>query len=77
MLTLAFAATNSAETGVPPTPLANPFTAVAKDMHLYNTTSIDSKVIGTVPTEIGLSFRESDKYEHWIYLDDSQHNIHG
>lgn len=65
------------ETGCPPTPLGWPFTAVVKDLKLHEAASIDGKVIGTVPTDVELSFRESEEAEHWIYIDDNDRRIHG
>lgn len=77
LLSMAFATTFAIEKGVPQTPLSRPFTAVAKNMSIYKSTSIEGKVIGTIPTEVELSFRESNEYEHWIYIDDTKHNVHG
>lgn len=65
------------EKGRPVTPLEHPFTAVVKNLKLYDSASINGKVIGTVPAEVELSFRESDESEHWIYIDDADHSIHG
>lgn len=76
-LLMAFSAALAAEVGAPPTPLGWPFAAVAKDMKLHNATSINGKTIGTVPTDTELSFRESEIYEHWIYIDDNEQNVHG
>lgn len=65
------------ETGCPATPLGWPFTAVVKDLKLYDSASIEGKVIGTVPPEVELAFRESDESLHWIYIDDADHRVHG
>lgn len=65
------------ETGCPATPLGWPFTAVVKDLKLYDSASIDGKTIGTVPSEVELAFRESEESEHWIYIDDGDRGVHG
>lgn len=65
------------ETGCPATPLGWPFTAVVKDLKLYDSASIDGKTIGTVPPEVELAFRESEESEHWIYIDDGDRGVHG
>lgn len=65
------------ETGCPSTPLGWPFTAVVKDLKLYDSASIEGKVIGTVPPEVELAFRESEESEHWIYIDDGDRGVHG
>lgn len=65
------------ETGCPATPLGWPFTAVVKDLKLYDSASIGGKAVGTVPPEVELAFRESEESEHWIYIDDGDRGVHG
>ena len=76
-LTVSVVAALAVETGCPSTPLGWPFTAVVKDLKLYDSASIEGKVIGTVPPEVELAFRESDESLHWIYIDDADHRVHG
>ncbi len=76
-LTVSVVAALAVETGCPSTPLGWPFTAVVKDLKLYDSASIEGKVIGTVPPEVELAFRESEESEHWIYIDDGDRGVHG
>lgn len=77
VLAVSVVAALAVETGCPPTPLGWPFTAVVKDLKLYDSASIDGKVIGTVPPDVELAFRESEESLHWIYIDDMDRRVHG